>query len=240
MIIFILRIDFWLDIFDKISMNLLTTDNSDEFSGSLERMDTIPVKDDLFIQATPRRMFFSLLDAFHSNPSLEIRLQAIEILKKNPSVLDKKLDKEFEAQIFKWRDLLILNQKEVIFFIFDMMPLLKEENILMLKRFLSLWMEINLENFISAYHSSQDTNCTIALVFGDPYSEDEKINLLLERQEAFKFFLLKEELDNNQKKFAQNCLLQLNLNLDKIRPEPLNTPPVTETSSGSIPSEDTL
>jgi hypothetical protein len=206
-------------------------------SESLSNTNTVPLKNDMFIQSNPKEKFFSLLEDFHGDPSTEIREQAIKLLKENPHILNQPFDKDFEAYVYRWRDLLSVNQKEVSLIIFEMMKILKDENKELLKRFLSLGIEINLRNFISINHNGADANCSTIIAFGDPYTDEEKMNLLIERQSALNELLGLEGVELSQKKFVKVCLIQLQLHLNKMAPKSIETEQRLSEESESSPEQ---
>jgi hypothetical protein len=233
LIVLITRIDFWLDLTGRTINKIFPSESVPVISESLTNNDTVPLKEDMFAQSNSKEIFFSLLENFHGDPSADIRVQAIKVLKENPHIIKYPFDKELEAHVYKWRDLLSMNHKEIPLFIFDMMKILRDENKELLKRFLSLGIEINLRDFISSNYLGPDVNCSTIIAFGDPYSEDEKINLLFQRQKALNEFLGMESIDLSQKKFAKSCLVQLQIQLNKMSSKLIETgqPPQEESQS---------
>lgn len=182
--------------------------------------ELVPVAQDGTLKQTPRETFIALLEDFHTNPIPEIHERAMVIFKENPTMFGQKLDQELESKIFLWRDHLNNNEPEAVKFMYDLLNILQGENLAMMRRFFSLWMDINMENFVAAYSKTKDSNCTIATTFGDAIPEEEKLNEYIEREDALKAFVLKEKIDPLQKTFASNCLLVLQIEISKIAPKP--------------------
>lgn len=222
-IIVVVRIEFFLGLIDRAAESVgpapVEVDASDIKSGR----ETLPMKSDLSLKQSPKRKFLALVDDFQSNPLSSLRDSALEVLKENPTMFGQKLDPELEVQIFRGRDLLMTNDKEGIAFMLELMNVLQGENQLMMKRFLSLLMDINMEHFLSAYVNTKDTNCSIASLTGDPLSEDEVRNEIYDREAALKAFIEKEKADPREKALATNCLLVLGIEISKFPP-----PPATE------------
>jgi hypothetical protein len=80
---------------------------------------------------------------------------------------------------------------------------------------------MNLAGFLSVYQTGLDSNCSIILKFSDPVADDEKLNLLSERQRALNEFLSKEDIDSQENKFARTCLLHLQLYFEKNASKPV-------------------
>ena len=123
--ILLARIDFWINLFEKTSEKFFPSERETSISGTLTNSQIVSWKNDRFVQSNPKEKFFSLLEDFKNNASPEVRLLALEILKKNPGIIKRPFDKDFEAHIFRWRDLLVLNQKEVSTFVLELMKLLR-------------------------------------------------------------------------------------------------------------------
>lgn len=219
-VILAVRVDYWLSLFDKANENLGPTQVEVDTSGISNTREMVGMKQDLSLRQTPKDTFLALLEDFHSSPSSAIREKAIMIFKENPTMFNQKLDPILEANVFRWRDLLNNNDPEAVNFMLDLMNILQGENQLMMKRFFSLWMEINMEHFIAAYSRTRDSNCSIATLFGDTIPEEEKINELYSREDALKAFLTKEKIEPAQKALATNCLLVLGIEIAKAAPAP--------------------
>lgn len=222
-VVILVRIDIFLGLFEKAKTSVekrsapVVQPNDVSAPGEI-----ISIKDDKAIKQTPRGKFFALLENFSVNPRPESRQFAIDILKKTPSVLTPKLDKEFEGAIFRWRDLIPQNNPELPLFLNDLTDNLMNENLDAVKRFYSLIMDHNMSFFLKSYAKTKDVNCTIGALFGDAYSDEAKYNELGNRISQIKVFLSQENIDPAQKLLAENCLLVLNVEYPKF------TPPATE------------
>ena len=218
-IVLFVRIDYWLGLFDKASENFSTDSNEAVTTEINSGRETIPIANDSSFKTDPRVTFFSLLEYFRISPITETRERALNILKANPKMFGPKLDKELESRIFRWRDLLNNNEPELVSFLLDLMTILQGENQLMVNKFFSLWMEIDMENFIKAYSRTKDSNCMIATTFGDNIPEEEKINLYYDRETDLKIFLNKEKIDPVHRALANSCLLVLGVQISKMTSE---------------------
>lgn len=232
------RADLFLGIVDRLleksepaPVEVDTTD--------IKTNELVPVAQDGTLKQTPRKTFLVLLEDFHVNPVQPIRERAMGIFKDHPTMFTQKLDPELEVNIFRWRDLLNNNEPEAVKFMNELMNVLQGENLEMMKRFYSLWLDINMENFVAAYSKTRDTNCTIAATFGDTIPEEEKLNEYIEREDALKAFVVKEKIDPVQKNLANNCLLVLQIAISKIAPKPdPNEQPAVDPNSVPAPATD--
>lgn len=231
-IVLFVRIDYLLSLFDRATGNSPTPPPEISNSDISSSREVIPLSKDKNIAQTPKETFLALLEVFRISPDIAIREKALEIFRSNPAMFSDKIDKDLESQIFRWRDLLNNNEPEVVNFLLELMKVLKGENLEMSRRFFALWMDIHMENFIRAYSRTKDSNCTIVTTFGDPIPEHEKLNEYYERQEILQEYLKKEKLDPVHKSLATNCLLVLNLQIDKLDPKPLVQSP--EEGSGGV------
>jgi hypothetical protein len=213
------RADLFLGIVDRLLEKSEPAPVEVDASG-IKTNELVPVGKDQSLKQTTKQTFIALLEDFHGNPIPEIHDRAMTIFKENPTMFSQKLDPELESEIFRWRDLLNNNEPEAVKFMLDLMNILQGENLEMMKRFFSLWMEINMEHFIAAYSKTRDVNCSIAKTFGDNIPEEEKINEYVEREDALKIIVAKEKLDPVQKNLATNCLLVLQIEIAKIAPKP--------------------
>ena len=231
-IAFLLRIDYLLDLFDRANRKMENREPVIEVSESKSDRSVISVDQDQMLNTSPKDTFFAFLDAFQSAPDADIRMRAMNWLKEHPKLFNQVLDKELESKIFKWRDHLNNNNTEVVNFILDLMAVLPGENQDILRNFFALWMDINMEHFIISYSRTKDTNCSIAIIFGDPIPEDEKMNDYYQRIDSLKNILQKEKMEPIQRALATTCLLQLETLTQKMAPQtPPIEPPPSETVS---------
>lgn len=217
-VILFVRVDYILGLFDKANERFESRPATVPTEGIDNDRLIISVKEDARLKQTPRKTFLSLLENFRVSPEAVVREKAITILKDHPTMFTSKLDVELEAQIFRLRDHLNNNEPETVTFLVDLMGILEGENQLLLKRFFSLWIEINLDNFLAAYARTKDTNCLVASMFGDNIPQEEKLNELYEREEKFNEFIKREKVDPKLTLLANNCLLVIGLEISKLAP----------------------
>lgn len=215
-VILAVRVDYWLGLFDKANEKIGTKQVEVDTSGITNNREIVGIKQDLSLKQSPKDTFLALLEDFHSSPSSAIREKAMMIFKDNPTMFNQKLDPILEGHVFRWRDLLNNNDPEAVNFMLDLMNILQGENQFMMRRFFSVWMEINMEHFIAAYSRTKDTNCTIATLFGDTIPDEEKLNEYYDREAALKQFLAKEKIEPAQKALATNCNLVLGIEIAKL------------------------
>jgi hypothetical protein len=182
--------------------------------------EVVSFKDDRTLKPGPREVFFILMTDFQGNPSPEVREKILAHAKENPSLFDEKLDPELEAAIFRLRDLLQQDNREVPLLILDLSKVLRGENAVTLKRFLSLLQDLNLESFIEYYPKAGDTNCLAAATFVDPVPQDEHLNQFHERVRGIDVYLQNEKIPESHRAFALNCQTVLNLEISKLAPKP--------------------
>lgn len=219
LVVMVARIDWLLRQIDHVSGKFSSRPVEVEETQVANKPDIIPISQDKALEQSPKQVFMALMDDVHNNPNGEVRARAITYLKDHPTLFNTKLDTELESSLFSWRDMLALNEPEAINFLLDMLTYLPDgENQVLLKRFFSVWMDINMENFIASYARTKDTNCSVAAMFGDRITDDVKINGLKEREVALKAFLVKPGIDPVQMKLANNCLLVVGLALSKLNP----------------------
>jgi hypothetical protein len=204
-------------------------------ASEVKKNELVSVAQDQSLKQTPKQTFLVLLEDFHANPVPEIHDRAMTIFRDNPTMFGQKLDTELEAQIFHWRDLLNNNEPEAAKFMLDLTNILQGENLDMMKKFFSLWMDINMEHFVAAYSKTKDTNCSIASTFGDNIPEEEKLNEYVEREDALKAFVAKEKIEPIQKNLANNCLLVLQIEIAKFPPRPSEESSPEESSAVPAP-----
>lgn len=222
-VIVVIRIEFFIGLVEKAANKAQPAPVEVDATDISSDRETIPLSKDPSFKSTPRKAFFAYLEDFQTTPVATVRENALELLKKNPQLFGPKLDTELEAQIFRWRDHLINNDQETMAFLRELLNVLQGENQQMVRRFFSLLMDINMENFIAAYSKTKDTNCSIATTVGDPLPEEEIRNEMFERDASLKQYLAQEKIEPVHKAFATNCLLVLGLEIAKYPP-----PPATE------------
>lgn len=223
------RADLFLGLFDRI-VEKSQPAPAEVDTSEVKSNELVPVAQDQSLKQTPRQTFIALLEDFHANPIQPIHERAMAIFKDNPTMFNQKLDVELEAAIFRWRDLLNNNEPEAAKFMQNLMNILQGENLEMMKRFFSLWMDINMEHFIVAYSKTKDTNCSIATTL-DNIPEEEKLNEYVEREDALKVIVAKEKIEPVQKTLANNCLLVLQIEIAKFPPRPVGEESAPEEST---------
>lgn len=227
------RADLFLGLFDRI-VEKSQPAPAEVDTSEVKSNELVPVAQDQSLKQTPRQTFIALLEDFHANPIAPIHERAMTIFKDNPTMFTQKLDPELEAAIFRWRELLNNNEPEAAKFMVDLMNILQGENLEMMKRFFSLWMEINMEHFIAAYSKTKDTNCTVATML-DNIPEEERLNEFVEREDALKALVAKEKIDPVQKNLANNCLLVLQIEIAKFPPRPVEESSPEESNVVPVP-----
>lgn len=237
-VVLLVRVDFVLQYFDKAVSKYQNSGTVELKPGELvSETELVSVQDDMALKTTPRKTFLSLLDDFQAAPDPTIREKALEILRKTPGMFTLKLDKDFEASVFKWRDLLAQKNKSAQGFVLDLMKIVKGENLEMLKHFFSYAIDVDIKDFLTTYSKSDDTNCLIMGYLGDRLSDEEKYNELLERAKVLDAYVATPTFDP-QKPYAQKCQIVLRLELDKLRgasqievqaPAPASPPPTGTT-----------
>jgi hypothetical protein len=212
------RADLFLGIVDKL-LEKSEPAPVEVDASEVKSKELVPVAQDGSLKQTPRKTFLALLEDFQANPIAPIHERAMAIFKDNPTMFNQKLDQELEAQIFRWRDLMNNNEPEGVKFMNDLMNILQGENLDMMKRFYSTWMDINMENFIAAYTKTKDTNCTVAALFSGVIPEEEMYNEYVEREDILKAFVAREKIEPVHRIFANNCLLVLQIEIGKLAPK---------------------
>ena len=219
-VIFLVRIDFFVGQIENAISKLTPAPPEVEASLTRPQEILIPLSKDENLQQSPRETYLALLGSFRISPDPALREKAMEIFKAHPTMFSAKLDRDLEAQVFRWQEHLHNNNPEVVNFILDLSKILQGENLEMLKKFWALWMDIDMENFILAYTKSKDSNCTIATSFGFNIPEEEKLKEYYDREDALKEIIAKPNIPPTAKTLANNCLLVLGIEISKIAPPP--------------------
>lgn len=222
-VVMFVRIDYLLGLFDR-AVNYMRP-GPPEISETSSVPDVIPVSKDQSLKQTPREDFLSLLEIFRITPEASIRKRAMGIFKDHPTMFTEKLDPTLEAYVYRWREHLYNNEIEIANFLLDLMSILKGENLQMINRFWTLWMDANMRDFIAAYSRTKDTNCSIATTFGDRIPDEEKLNEYYDRYDSLKALLKDDKLNPVHRALANNCLLVLQIQINKMSPEGLQENP---------------
>ncbi|WPU64766.1 hypothetical protein [Peredibacter starrii] len=230
-VVVLVRIDVVLRLFDKASEKINSSQPETQTSEPTAVHEVVSMSQDKTLKQTSRQVFLALLDDFHNNPTKDIRETAMTHFKSHPTMFNLTLDKELEMVVFRWRDLLNNNEPEMVNFLLDLLNVLQGENQEMIKRFFSLWMEIDMQNFLTAYSKTKDTNCMVATTFGDSIPEEEKLNEYIDREAAIAKILTNDKLDPTVRALATNCQLILNVQISKMAPPP--PPPGEEDQAAS-------
>lgn len=217
-ILIISRIDFFVGLLERGLKKMDTVSSESELLILPNETPLISIKEDLNLKRSPRELFLSLIQDFHNYPNSLIREKALDLLQKNPKMFGETLDTNLESYIFQWRELLTNNNQETILFLFDLLENLKGENQNIIRRFLSTWMEIDLDKFIISYSKTKDVNCSIATILTASNNDEITYLLYKERAQALDSYLMKESLSEEIKAFVRNCRLQLEIVMEKLKP----------------------
>lgn len=229
LIAILVRIDVVLRLFDQASSSFRQNKQT-VIEGKEVKPEPapVPVKDDQLINQTPRTRFINMLETFGQIPDPTIRQKAMEVFKASPTMFSEKLDPGLEGAVFNWRDLIAQGEPELPLFLLDLLTILHGENKDVVTKFYSLIIDQDLPLFLSSYSKSRDINCLIVTVVGDPVSEEEKRNILYDRDKSLNEFILSENSDPTQRRIADTCLLKLRTSLNATAtPMPLPSPAST-------------
>lgn len=215
-VVILVRIDFFINIIQrgvgKFSRGVKTEEPLRVDAGSA----TIPFGEDKTLKQTNVERVFSLLEAFHSNPEAAIRLKIMEELKASPKMFTTKADKNLQLRVFALRDLLIAGNSEMLTLAVEMQNFFVGENQEMIKRFFSIYIDQNMEGFLKVYGSTKDQNCSTAHYIADALEEDGKLMVYQMREESLKAYLAKEDTQATGKALAQNCLVNVLTEINKL------------------------
>lgn len=227
-VIFILRIDFILGLFDRAKEKVSSSTTKEETINLSPSENLISVTDDKALKLTNKMKTIGLLQEFHSNPTEVVRSNIIATLKTSRDLLGEKLDKDLEASLYVNRDLLPQKNPQFLALLIDLMKILKGDNHLVVKKFFSLYADLDLKSFFSLYPFQLDSNCQVMGLIGDNLDVEEKVNLLMERSEQLASLLQKNPPDKNVAEYGKICEIVLSLELKKYEP---TAAPVSEDST---------
>ncbi len=219
LVVLLVRIDLLMVQADKLLGRFREAPPVDVEDVPPKTADVIPLSEDLSLRQTPKKTILSLINNFRSNPIKELRERVMAEVSRSKHVFGTKLDKDLETEVFRFRDYLYSYNNEVASFLVDLANSLEGENLELVKRFFSLWMDVNIEQFLKVYSYTRDSACTVATMFGDSVVEEEKTNILFDRERALAGYINKENADPRLKTLASTCQLVLNLHLAKVVPK---------------------
>lgn len=216
-VLIIIKIDVFMHLFDKTSNKIQRYFTPASQSPTVSEIpEIIPLNEDRSFKQNPKRTLLMLLNEFKVNPESATRLKIISIIKSNPSLVGSDLDPRFESAVFGLRDLVYLKDKELPLLLVDLLNVLKGENRGMVRRFFSLMMDDDLNNFLKVYSLAKDENCMIASELGDELPDQEKLNELRSRLKSLMKYLERE--DATHKVLASNCQLVVQIQINKLSP----------------------
>jgi hypothetical protein len=236
-IVILVRIDLVLNLFDKASQKMNPVNTSVSEAPSERKL--IPFSNDKTLQQSPKSTLLSLFNNFAITPSKENRQKVLNMLSTTPTLIGSILDVELEAAIYRLRDPLLTKNGDTFQFLMDLQTLLTGENLVMVRKFISLLMDADIDYFLKYYVHSKDIECAVATLLADNLPEEERLNEFYDREALLNAFLLKETQDLKIKNYATSCLGALRIHLDRIAPRPApDTVPVDE--AAPAPAEESL
>jgi hypothetical protein len=223
--IILIRIDVILTLGEKawsLVLGKYTTQKVIEDFGD----SPVIVRSDKNVELTPRQKYIGIMDSFRVSPDLVYREQAMTLFREHPQIFTEKRDKDLEARIYSWRDLIVQNETELSLFLLDLFNILQGENKLLIPQFFSVMLDLNIEMFMANYPLTKDATCSPVLLIESAVPAEEKFQELYERLALIEEYLKAENIPADRKLYANLCLSTLKFYLEKEAPAPA---PATET-----------
>jgi hypothetical protein len=217
----IIKIDTVIELGEKAWMTLKSEEDTPNRADDLGEAPVI-VRSDTNVKLSPRQQYLNFLDNFRVSPELVFRQEAMELFKKHPTMFTDKLDKDLEARIYSWRDLVVQNSEELSLFLIDLSNILKGQNKEIIPHFFSVVMDLNVEMFMQNYPRTKDQTCAPVLLIEAAVPPEEKLPELYERMGILEEYLARENLPADKKLYANLCMNSLKIFLEK---EAANRPP---------------
>ena len=219
-VILLVRIDLLLHLFERTSDKVGQLLRKEEIPLETRPTEIISIAKDRTLITPDKQKLLSLMDAYNQKPSLEFNAEIIQFLKERPTLLKAEGDEAFESGLFNLRDLISQKSIELPKLLVALFPVVPGKNKIIVKKFMSLYLDTDIEKFFQVYLASDDPNCMIVTSIADPVSEEAVYPLLADRGTAIATLLSKEGLTPEQRKLAESCQLVLQLHLPKIAPPP--------------------
>jgi hypothetical protein len=218
-IVFLIRIDFFLRLFDQASdysSKEETIEINDRDLNSSK--DIIPISKDQSLNYTSKDRVFALMEEFKSNPEAEARQKIVAAIKGNPKDFGQGQDIDFESRLFAYRDLLFQKNSELLKLLVELQNATLGENKKTVQRFFSLLIDSSMETFLHYYSQTSDVSCMIMSVAGNPVPAYEEVDFFQARDEALARVLVAESSTPAVKQLASNCQVMVRDHLSKITP----------------------
>lgn len=230
--IVLIRIDKVIELGEKTFMMFQSEPPKDR--GEVFGDPPVIVRSDVNVRLKPRQQYLSFMDSFRVSPNSSYREEAMSVFRDHPQIFSEKLDKDLEARIYSWRDLVVQNEEGLPLFLLDLQNILRGENKAALVRFFSVVMDLNIEMFMVSYPRSKDPACAPVTMLEAAVPAEEKFPELYERLGVLEEYVARETLTPDKKLYANLCLNTLRLYLEK---EGSTAPPPEETpaEAGNIP-----
>ncbi len=240
-VVILVRIDVVLRFFDKTAKKIESNETPEISIEAIgPQSDLVPVAADLSLKSSPLKKFITMLEDFQATGDPAIQFRAIEFLRANPTLFNDNLNKELEGAVYKWRDLFLQKNKNSYSFLLEIMKHTRGENALMLRKVLSMVIDLDLAEFLNFYSKSSDENCLIMTDLAFPLPDEERFNELNDRLQALNAYMASDKFLPMLKPFADKCHLVLKLQVDKMRIayenyDLQNPPPVLDEEGNPIP-----
>lgn len=235
----IVKIDVVIELSEKAMMALKSEQEPQNRPDDLGEAPVI-VRTNTTVKLTPRQQYLNFLDSFRVSPEFVFRQEAMELFKMHPQMFTEKHDKDLEARIYSWRDLVVQNEPELPLFLIDLSNILKGQNKDIIPHFFSVVMDLNVEMFMQHYPRTKDQTCAPVLLIEAAVPPEERLPELYERMGILEEYLTRENLPPDRKLYATLCMNSLKIYLDKEAanrpPEQTPVEPPAESSpAGTIP-----
>lgn len=199
--------------------------------GASNQTEIVPVTKDKVLEQTADQKIVALIEDFNRNPSDTTKALIIDEVKANPSYFAKEGHEGYISAMSKMSS--HVQQKNLLVnnFLFDLWPFVKGSNLLIVRQLLAINFEDNLVSFIDLLaKSGRDPSCFIAEIIPDTLSKEDKERFLNDRKTALEKVNIDETQQPKVRTMAINCMRIVELELLKLNPPQVETPPAPTTT----------
>ncbi|GEM_PF-6596960 len=231
-IILLVRWETIVKLVDKTE-GLVTTDEiKPTEQAASSQIEIIPVTKDKSIEQSPLQKIVSLIEDFYRSPSDNTRDLIITEIRANPGLFGESGQEDYLSIMSKFPSHIEQKTPLVNSFLFELWPLMRGANLLIVKQLLAMNFEIDLVSFLDQLaKSGRDPSCFIAEITPDGLTKEVKEKFLLERKANIEKIINDEAGFPKIKTMGLNCFRIIEIELLKINAPAAELPETTPTNS---------
>ena len=224
-IIVLVRFETILKLVDRTQGLVTSSETLPTEQAEVNQSVIVPVSKDKSFEQTPDQRIVTLIEDFYRTPTDTMKNLIISDIKGNPALFGETGHPGYLNIMSRMVSHIQQKNSIVNDFLFELWPLVKGANLLIVKQLLAMNFEENLVLFLDQLSKSgRDPSCFIAEMIPDGFTKEEKERFLNERRANLEKVSYDETQAPKVKTMSINCFRTVEIEILKLNPPPVVTP----------------